>query len=57
MILLTFDNMKSWALISNQSNEVIMFEFLFWASVKQVQVEVHTIEPGFKVIVVLLSIN
>ena len=57
MIMLTFDNMKSWALISNQSNEAIKFEFLFWASVKQGQAEVHTIEPGFKMIVVLLSIN
>jgi hypothetical protein len=57
IIMLTFDNVKSRSLVSNQSLEVIMSEILFGASVKQSQLEVHTTKPGFEVIIVLLSIN
>ena len=57
IVILTFDNVKSRSLVSNQSLEVIMSEVLFGASVKQGQFEVHTVKPGFEVIIVLLSIN
>ena len=57
IIMLTFYNVKSRSLISNQSLEVFKSEFLFGTSVKQGQFEVHTVKPGFEMIIVLLSIN
>jgi hypothetical protein len=55
--MLTFDNVKSRPLISNKSYKVIKSELLFRASVKHGQLKVHLIEPGFKVLPVLLNIN
>ena len=55
--MLAFDDVKSRPLVSNKSHEVSIGEVLFWASVKQGQLKVNTIEPGFKEVPVLLNIN
>jgi hypothetical protein len=55
--MLTLDDVKSRPLVSNKSHEVSMSEILFGASVKQGQLKVNTIEPGFKEMPVLLNIN
>jgi hypothetical protein len=57
IIMLTFDDMKSRSLSSNQLFKTIMRELLIRASIKQSQLKVLTIKPCFKVIVVVLSIN
>ena len=55
--MLTFDNMKSWSLISNKSDKVSISKFLFRAPIKQCQFKVKTVEPGFKLLPMLLNIN
>ena len=55
--MLALDDVKSRPLVSNKSHEVSIGEILFRASVKQGQLKVNTIEPGFKEMPVLLNIN
>ena len=55
--MLALDDVESRSLVSNKSLKVSMSEVLFGASVKQGQLKVKTIEPGFKEMPVLLNIN